>query len=79
MNNENNYISIDFNKVKGFNKLSDSAKEVFMRVYKCHNSCQGAKYKEDCIPVKVKEHKSYIEVHFKNGEWLHYSPTGTWY
>lgn len=74
-----NYIEIDFEKVKGYGKLSDPAKELFERIYKKHNSGHGLDYKKDWIPVKVKEHKTYLKVHFKNGEWLHYSPNGTWY
>jgi len=73
-----NYIQIDFNEVKGYNKLSEPAKHVFERVYKQHNACQGLDYKEKWIPTKVIEHKKYLEVHFDD-EWLHYLPNGTWY
>lgn len=74
-----NYLEIDFEKVKGFSKLSDPAKELFISTYKTHNSGQGTDYKEDWKPVKVKEHKTHLEVHFKNKQWLHYMPNGTWY
>jgi hypothetical protein len=74
-----NYIKIDFNEVEGYNKLSDDAKKVFERVYKAHNSAQGNDYKEKYIPTSVKEHKEYLEVHFKDGEWLHYTANGEWY
>lgn len=74
-----NYINIEFNNVKGFNALSDKAKEVFKNTYILHNSAQGNDYRENYIPVKVKEHKNFIEVHFVNGKWLHYLPDGTWY
>lgn len=73
------YIEIDFEKVKGYSKLSDAAKRLFQIVYKKHNSAQGVEYKEDWKPVKVKEHRKYLEVHFKNRQWLHYTPKGTWY
>ena len=73
-----NYIDIDFEKVTGFNKLSEAAKELFKSVYKRHNSGQGTDYKKDWTPKKVKEHRTHIQVHFKNGEWLHYYPNGTW-
>ncbi len=72
------HIEIHFEKVKGFNKLSEAAKDLFRAVYFRHNSGQGSDYKEGWTPKKVKEHKSYVEVHFKNGEWLHYYPNGTW-
>ena len=74
-----NYIKIDFSKVKGYQNLSEPAKALFRRSYKVHNSVHGMDYKEDWIPKKVKEHKTYLEVHFKNGQWLHYLPNGTWY
>lgn len=73
-----NYNDIDFAKVKGYNKLSDQAKVLFVETYRTHNSGQGLEYKEDWEPIKVKEHLSYLEVHFKNGEWLHYYINGTW-
>jgi len=74
-----NYIEIDFEKVEGYNKLSKPAKQVFERVYKSHNAGQGLDYKKDWLPKEVKERKTHIEVHFVNGEWLHYMPNGTWY
>lgn len=73
-----NYIEIDFGKITGFNKLSEPAKDLFINTYKRHNSGQGTDYKEDWKPNKVKEHKTHLQVHFMNGEWLHYYPNGTW-
>lgn len=73
-----NYVEIDFNDVKGYNKLSQPAKNLFEWTYKSHNSGQGLDYKKDWIPIKVKERKTFIEVHFANGKWLHYFPGGTW-
>jgi len=73
------YIEIDFTKVKGYSRLSEHAKKFFQRVYVRHNAAQGMEYKNDWVPVRVKEHKEYLEVHFKCGEWLHYLPDGTWY
>lgn len=73
-----NYIEIDFSKVKGYNKLSDKSKRLFEEIYKRHNSVVGNYYKEDYQPIRVKEYKNFIEVHFKNGDWLHYYNNGTW-
>lgn len=79
--NENGlfYMDIDFAKVKGFEKLSEKAKEVFINVYKRHNSSVGLSQNHCWVPESVKEHKSYLEVHFFNHEWLHYMPNGEWY
>lgn len=73
------YLEIDFNRVDGYKKLSDNIKALFEKVYKKHNSCLGFKDKEQWEPTRVKEHSTYLEVHFKNGEWLHYALNGTWY
>lgn len=73
------YLEIDFTSVKGYSKLSEPAKEIFKQVYKLHNKSQGIDYKKDYIPRSVKEHKEYLEVHFVNGQWLHYLPSGAWY
>lgn len=72
-----NYLKIDFNKVKGYSKLSKQAKQAFEIIYKKHS--QGLDNKEDWSPVKVIQRDTHLEVHFKNGEWLHYLPNGTWY
>ncbi|KAB3534423.1 hypothetical protein F8154_08960 [Alkaliphilus pronyensis] len=72
------YIEIDFDRIKGYSNLSEVAKEHFVKIYKRHNSGQGSDYKEGWTPKKVKEHRSFLEVHFKNGEWLHFYPNGTW-
>jgi len=73
------YIEIDFNKVEGYEKLSPAAKDLFQKVYKQHNAVHGLDYKKNWLPVRVKEHKQYLEVHFNNNEWLHYMPNGEWY
>jgi len=73
------YVSIDFTQIKGFNELSDRAKELFKTLYKKHNAVQGLDYKIKWIPKRVREHKCYLEVHFNNKEWLHWLPGGKWY
>ena len=73
-----NYREIEFTKVKGFNNLSDEAKELFIMTYKLHNTIQGIDYKEDYKPVEVIQEGVLLRVTFKNGVWLHYYPNGTW-
>lgn len=78
-----NYIEIDYNKVKGFKKLTPEQQYLFIKTYKVHNSIQGLDYKEDWTPKSVQWvadiRCSYLKVVFRNGEWLHYLPNGTWY
>ncbi len=77
-----NYIEIDFDKVKGFNNLTQEQQELFKSTYRVHNSVHGIDYKEEWIPVSVKwiEGKpSYLKVVFRNRDWLHYTLNGTWY
>lgn len=80
-----NYIDIDFNKVKGFNKLTSDQQQLFIDIYKVHNSIVGNDYKDGWKPLKVKWVKdnpdkySYLRVDFKNGDWLHYLINKTWY
>lgn len=73
-----NYQQISFDEVKGYNKLSDGAKMVFAHVYRKHNSNVGEEHKKDWIPTNVSMKGSYLKVTFRNGEWLHYYPNGTW-
>lgn len=73
------YLDIDFSKIEGYSRLTDEAKKALENKYKIHNSSIGLDYKEDYTPVKVEENNEQLEVHFKNGVWLHYMPDGTWY
>lgn len=70
-------LNIDYLKVKGFEKLSPKAQQLFQHIDRNHTAC--VRDKAAWTPVKVKERKDHLEVHFKNGEWLHYSPNGSWY
>jgi hypothetical protein len=72
------FVEIDFNKVKGFEKLSESAKKLFQHMYKRHNAAQGLDYKIRWLPKSVKEHKDHLEVHFSGKDWLHWRPNGEW-
>lgn len=71
--------SLNFQDIQGFNNLSSLAKKIFISVYQKHNLSVGIAYKKEWKPIKVKEHKDFLEVHFINGEWLHYTPKGDWY
>lgn len=70
-------MNIDYLKVKGYERLSAAARKVFHHVDKLHTN--AVEDKAAWTPVKVKEHRDHIEVHFKNGKWLHYLPNGRWY
>jgi len=80
-----NYIEINFNDVKGFDKLTPVQQSLFIDTYKKHNSLVGSEYKEEWQPVKVAwveespSRYSYLKVEFKNGDWLHYTQKGDWY
>lgn len=73
------HLEIDFTKVEGYDKLTPLAKKLFESTYKKHNEQQGAEYKEEWIPIRVKERRYHLEVFFKNGKWQHYAPPGIWY
>lgn len=72
-------MMLDYNNIKGYDNLSDTAKRVFKRVHKAHNLAQGNEYKNDYIPISVKDNNDYLEVHFNNGSWLHFTANGEWY
>lgn len=73
------YIDICFEKVKGFDKLSEPAKKLFKTMYKRHNAAQGLDYKISWIPKSVIEHITHLEVHFTGKGWLHWCTNGEWY
>jgi hypothetical protein len=74
-----NYIKIDFNSIKGFQKLTEQQKKLFIKTYKENNNCFGLEEKEKWKPIKVQALNDDLIVHFKNGEWLHYTSRGDWY
>lgn len=67
---------MNVNNIKGFNKLSELAKSVFIRVYAKHRN--GVEDREDWTAIRVKERKDHVEVHFKNKVYLKYYPNGSW-
>ncbi|MDR7870344.1 MAG: hypothetical protein RIN55_05760 [Tissierellaceae bacterium] len=67
---------MSINNIKGFNKLSELAKSVFIWVYAKH--INAVEDKDEWTAVRVKERKDHIEVHFKNGNWLKFYTDGTW-
>lgn len=73
--------NIDFDKVKGYSKLTEKQQELFKSVYERHNACLGRDYREAFTPICVKEdhRQRCLIVRFKNGEWLHYTAGGDWY
>lgn len=72
-------MNIKLKEIKGFEKLSLAGKKVFLSTLGKHYEHLSDESKEKYRPVKVKEHKDYIEVHFSSGEWLHYTASGEWY
>lgn len=66
-------------KIRGFNKLTAKQQAILMNTNKKHKASVGADYKDGWTPVSVKPLGRNLKVTFKNGEWLHYTPEGTWY
>ncbi|MDQ0254895.1 hypothetical protein J2S74_002277 [Evansella vedderi] len=71
--------------VKGFNKLSESHKKLFMRVYLAHLSAMGTDFRQKYLPDNLKSIKWVPEKNcfhvFWHGdtEWFHYDTRGCWY
>lgn len=72
------YLAVDWNKVKGFSKLSEHGKEILKRIYKKHNAIHGIEHKSEWMPVEVVPGHNCLKVTFTNGEWLHYYANDTW-
>jgi len=70
---------MDFNKVKGYEKLDPGIQKIFENTYKNHQATLGAEAKKDFTPVRVKIEYGYLKVTFANRDWLHYTPKGEWY
>lgn len=64
---------------KGFNKLTKEQQELLIKTNARHKAGVGTDYKDGWTPVSVKAIGENLKVVFKNGEWLHYTPSGEWY
>ncbi len=65
-------------KVKGYNKLNDSGKELF-KVF-CEKFYKAWEYPEDHKPIKIEKMDSkHLKVSLNDGDWLHISKDGSWY
>lgn len=62
--------------------LTDFEYSFFLEAHLSHTSSMGkderAKYNL-CEVKKVSRGKNCLHVHYKNGNWWHYTPGGTWY
>lgn len=65
------------NKIKGYNELSAESKKTFDRVYADHQAI--VEDKKNWSAISVIDREIYLEVHFQNGFWLHFTADGSWY
>lgn len=65
--------------IKGYSKLSNNAKIIFIKIYKRHQRILSESEKSNWKAVEVSEIEDYIRVDFFNGKWLHYKAIGRWY
>lgn len=66
--------SIDVNKIKGFDRLSDKAKKLFLSTYKSHRK-MTTHYGQ---AIKVTEERKRLKIEFDRGDCFYYYPDGTW-
>lgn len=64
--------------------LTDGEYVVLMQVYANHNSSMGLEKRKnytlsDIVKVERDSEEQCLNVHYKNGDWWHYSVNGTWY
>lgn len=66
-------------EIEGYSKLSEYAKLIFVKAYQNHQASLCGLEKAKWQPLRVSENKDSLIVSFKNGKWLHYILSGTWY
>lgn len=64
--------------------LTESEYRIFLQVYAEHNRAMGLEKRKnftlsDVVKVESNPEESCVNVHYKNGDWWHYSKDGTWY
>lgn len=70
---------MEFEKIKGYSKLSSTQQLIFREVFKAHQSSLSKALREGYTPISVSWEITYLKVTFQNGVWLHYTPRGEWY
>lgn len=63
--------------------LTDGEYSLLMNVYASHNRAMGLEKRKDytlsdIVKVKRNTKERCLEVYYKNGDWWHYFPDGTW-
>lgn len=66
-------------EIKGFKSLTADQQALLIRTNARHKDGVGMDYKDGWTPTSVKSLGKNLKVTFKNGEWLHYTPDGSWY
>ncbi|MFJ5771433.1 hypothetical protein [Psychrobacillus sp. NPDC093180] len=64
--------------------LTDGEYKLLLSVYAKHNSSMGLEKRKDytasdIVKVERNAKEQCLHVHYKNGDWWHYSNDGTWY
>lgn len=67
---------LDYEKIKGFSKLNPTEQESFKNLHQRHMNALERDH-ISWTPVKVIKRVNRFEVHFINGDWLHYWADGT--
>lgn len=68
---------MDLSKVKGYKKLLKWQQELLDRVHAKHMASVEDKSKWEIKSVTWQ--RTFLNVLFQNGEWLHYTTDGYWY
>lgn len=64
--------------------LNDQEYKLLLQTYANHNSSMGLDLRKnytlsDIVKVERNIKENCFVVHYKNGEWWHYTPRGEWY
>jgi len=70
---------MNYENIKGFNKLTLEQQQNFIATHKRHLAAVGNDYKLGYTPMGIKPAGKSLMVKFQNGEWLHYTASGEWY
>lgn len=63
--------------IKGFKELTEMGQYIFKRTHEEHVKMTGNQ--PEWQVLEVVERKGFVEVHFQNGTWLHYTAKKEWY
>lgn len=73
---------ISMASVRGYEALTNIQRQILENTYKCHMAAMGSEARQQYTVNKIRKvlpGRRSVNIYFDNGDWWHYTGSGTWY